>query len=171
MDLSDAEYQMGLQMGCIYNADVFFTQLSNEKQKPGMVHEYYKCFICKKIYVTTNQNYELRELMFDYINRQFSQISSTDKLLFFTVKLSSIIFSIISYFYVELLMLILTSEECYKVIKMDEIRKNICFSDDISDDEFHSCINSILPAGDHMVDFYSENPFFRSDNTIIIAKE
>lgn len=170
MVLSNAEYQIGLQMGCIYNTDVFLTQLSNEKQKPGMVHKHYQCFICKKICFIGNQNYELRELMFDYINRQFSQISSTDKILFFTVTLSSIIFSIILYLYVELLILILTSEESYKVIKMDEIRKNMCFGDDISDDEFHSCINSIFPAGEHMVDFYSENPFFRRGNTIIIAK-
>lgn len=169
--MKNPEFELGIQQGDAYNAYLYNAKLNSE---PDFVHSYYnnyyKCKVCKYCTVM-NQDEELEDFALQLLDRQYKQMNLTDLFYFFTGTIPSYILSILSFLYTELLLVVLFSEDNYKILDKDFIKKNMLFSNHISEEDFNMCISLICNYGQKDSDnCHSTIPFFQLGDKIIIGK-
>lgn len=168
--LKNPEFELSIQQGDAYNAYLYNSKLNSE---PGFLHSYYnnyyKCKVCKYCTVM-NQGDEVEDLALYLLDRQYKQMNVTDLFYFFTGTTPSYILSILSFLYTELL-LVVFSKDNYKILDRNFIRKNMLFSNHISEEDFDMCISLICNYGQNdSENYHSTIPFFQLEDKIIIGK-
>lgn len=163
--ITEKDFEKAIQIGSSYGNYLLNKKLDIE---PGIIHNYYRRKVCKYCRLT-GQDEGIKELLFSLLNRQFSFINTVDLFFLFTSSMPSYMLSIISFLYVEFLILILCSEDNFKIISKEYLKKNMMFSEHISENDFNKCISLLF--GHKHNGLYSANCFwFMSDESIIIGR-
>lgn len=160
LQLKDQNFEYGLQYGAAYH-----NYLGNIKRNdsPGIIQQFYKCYICKYCRLTIIDE-SIRDIALSLLDRQFAAQYLTDKFFYFTGEIPSYLFSILSYLYSNLLILILCSSKTMQLISYKKIKKEMLWGDSISDLDYNLLIKQL-----------GESPSFQSwiqsnDEGFIIAR-
>ncbi|PJJ30124.1 hypothetical protein [Lacrimispora celerecrescens] len=164
------EYSYRLMLGSAYYGTVAAERMAVKDWKKDLIYQFYECYICKKCYFEEDGKI-LKSWMNGMLDRQFLGENMLDILLrHYEMKYTaSVIVSILLYLYIEVLFLIMTQSGMYRSIHYKEIKKNICFGDKITDEEFLTVYNIVFKNSDFLSDF-CEHLYFRVGENIIIAK-
>ena len=140
MALKDQEFELGLQKGVIYHEYVL---RNRKKDKQGEVHSFYECYLCKSCCLSLVSS-DTKALALELLGRQFSQMNRVDLLYFYTSSFSSIILSIVSLIYAELVKLIFCTRKLLLLVKKDFIHKEMMWGNQISEVDFDMCYRTVL---------------------------
>lgn len=135
--LRDYDFEYGIQCGAFYHNCIVRQRYS---EKPGVIHSYYKCLVCR---CSLFEDID-KELVQELLNRQFYNMNQTDLFFFFTGDFQSYILSMISYIYTKFLMLLTHPTHMIERITKEEIRRGMMWGDTIGDDDFELCYDSLL---------------------------
>lgn len=140
LSLSDSSFEIGLQQGVAYTN--YLSKLKCQEE-PGYVHSYYKCKICKYCSITGIPD-DGKKYAFELLKRQYSLMNVTDTFFFLTGSMPSIIFSIISLLYLELLKLVMFSDCTYSVLSKNDIKQQMLWGDIISKSDYETCFSLVI---------------------------
>jgi hypothetical protein len=167
IEIRDCEYEHSIQMGSLYDQFIYYHRLDTEH---SFIHKYYDCKVCKYC-ALTNQDDEMKELALELLNRQFKSVKTIDSFYLFTGTIPSYICSIISLLYTELVLMMLFSDDNFRLISKSYIKNNMLFGDNISQVNFDMCISLICKKKTTMGDPHqSAIPFFEIDNKVVVGK-
>lgn len=167
IEMKDCEFEHSIKMGSLYDQCIYYHRLNTEN---GFIHKYYECIVSRYCSLT-KQDDEMKEMALGLLNRQFKSIKTIDSLYLFTGRYPSYICSIISLLYTELLLLMLFSDSNYRLIYKSDIKNNMLFGNNISQEDFDICISLICRKKNTMKNPYQSTvPFFEIDNKIVVGR-
>ncbi|WP_173716528.1 hypothetical protein [Clostridium beijerinckii] len=167
IEMLNNDFEKSIKLGSLYDEFIYYYKFDYE---PGIIHKYYKCKVCKYCALTF-QDDEMKDIALELLNRQFKSIKTIDLFYLITESIPNYLYSIVSLLYTELILLILFSDDNYRLIDKSYIKNNMIFGNNISKMEFDMCISLICSKENEMKNIVQQSiPFFEIGNKIVIGR-
>lgn len=161
------EYIQSIKLGSLYDEILFYNKKENES---GDIQKYYIDKINNHYNLLKKEEFT-KEIALALLERQFKNIKTLDLLYLYSGEIQSYIFSMISFFYTELILLILTTNKSYVLIDKRDLREKMLFGHNISLEDFEMCISLVCSKKKNMKNLNETIiPFFQLNNKIIIGR-
>lgn len=167
IEMLNSDFEKSITLGSLYDEFIYYYKLGDE---PGIIHRYYECKVCKFCKITY-QDDEIKNVALKLLNWQFKTIKTIDMFYLMSESIPNYLYSIISLLYTELILLILFSDDNYRLIDKNDIKNSMMFGEYISEKEFEICISLICNKENAIKNFVQESiPFFGMGNKIIVGR-
>lgn len=139
LKLKNQDFEYGLQYGSAYHS---YVSNAKREESPGIIQQFYKCYICKYCRIKCIDE-DAKELAFSLLDRQFAARNMTDLFFYYTGDVPSYLFSIVSYLYAHMLILILCSQNTMELVTYGTVRKKMLWGERITDSEYDLLIKRL----------------------------